>query len=165
MRETDAVVFHIPSLGALTRVRKFPGQLWIAHSMECEAHYPRLRDPRFLNRFDLTMSYHRHADVVMPYYQPNLECLLKAPPRPKSRQHLCAMFVSGRHDRSGRIAYASELSRYMNVHSYGRKLRNRRLRPDHGRPSKLETIASYKFTLAFENAIAPDYVTEKFSTL
>lgn len=163
MREAAAVVFHIPSLGALTRVRKFPGQLWVAQSMECEAHYPALRDPSFMGRFDLTMTYRRDADVVMPYYdRPSLHRLLGTPATPKSDDRIAAFFASGRHDRSGRVAYASELMRYLDVHSYGRLLRNRRLRPDHGPPSKLDTIASYKFTLAFENANAPDYVTEKF---
>jgi hypothetical protein len=41
-------------------------------------------------------------------------------------------------------------------------LNNRSLEHDTGRQSKLDTIAQYQFTLAFENAVAPDYVTEKF---
>jgi hypothetical protein len=161
MREADAVVFHIPSLFTLNGVRKLPGQLWVAQTLECEAHYPRLRDPSFLGQFDLTMSYRRDADLVAPYYQPELRELLLTPPRPKSEEKLCALFLSGRRDLSGRIDYASRLMRCMDVHSYGQRLRNRRIRPDHGRKSKAEVIAGYKFTLAFENAIAPDYVTEK----
>jgi hypothetical protein len=162
MREADAVIFHIPSLGSLTKVRKFPGQLWIAQTMECEAHYPRLRDPGFLSRFDLTMTYRRDADIVTPYFRPELRRLLITPARPKSDERLCALFLSGRQDLSGRIAYARELTRRIDVHSYGRRLRNRRIRPDHGRENKMKVIGGYKFTLAFENAIAPDYVTEKF---
>src|SRR5436309_7869652 len=53
--------------------------------------------------------------------------------------------------------------RHMRVDSYGTVLRNRGWdRADAGRDSKWELIAGYKFTLAFENSIAPDYVTEKF---
>jgi hypothetical protein len=160
MREATAVVFHIPSLGSLRRVEKFPGQIWVAWSMECEAHYPQLLDGRFMSRFDWTMTYHRHADVSVPYYSPKLEHLLLTPPR--THDNLVAFFASGRHDRSRRLAYAAELMRHIEVHSYGRQLTNRRLARDNGRATKFETIAAYQFTLAFENAIAPDYVTEKF---
>jgi hypothetical protein len=52
--------------------------------------------------------------------------------------------------------------RYIDVHSYGKFRRNRTLADDHGHATKLEMIAAYKFTLAFENAIGEDYVTEKF---
>lgn len=162
MREAAAVVFHIPSLGSLSRVKKFPGQLWVAHSRECDVHYPRLRDPAFMEMFDLTVTHERGADVVCPYYGPELEEALVRAPRPKTPERLAALFLSGRHDRSGRGELAAELMRHMELHSYGRCLRNRRLRPDRGRSTKLETIARYKFTLAFENAHAPDYVTEKF---
>ena len=160
MREATAVVFHIPSLGSLRRVRKFPGQIWVAWSMECEAHYPQLLDHTFMSQFDWTMTYHRDADVRVPYYSPNFERLLLSQPR--THAGLVAFFASGCHDQSRRIAYAAELMRHIEVHSYGSQLRNRRLIRDNGRPTKLQTIAAYKFTLAFENAIAPDYVTEKF---
>jgi len=50
---------------------------------------------------------------------------------------------------------------YLDVHSYGQVLRNRALEKDEGRPSKMDTIAGYKFTIAFENGITKDYVTEK----
>jgi hypothetical protein len=64
---------------------------------------------------------------------------------------------------SGRIQYVAELMRHLPVDSYGAMLRNRRLEgADTGRASKLDLIGRYKFTLAFENSIARDYVTEKF---
>jgi hypothetical protein len=53
--------------------------------------------------------------------------------------------------------------KYAKVDSYGDILRNRELpEVDCGRDTRLATLARYKFTLAFENSIAPDYVTEKF---
>jgi hypothetical protein len=113
-----------------------------------------------MDQFDCTMTYHRNADVPVPYYFPDLEQLLLTPP--KTHDKRVAFFASGRHDRSGRIAYAAELMRHIEVHSYGGQLRNRSLARDNGRATKLETIAAYQFTLAFENAIASDYVTEKF---
>jgi hypothetical protein len=70
--------------------------------------------------------------------------------------------VSSPMNRSGRTEYARELMRHMPVASYGKMLRTRALVADQGRQTKLETIARYRFTLAFENSIARDYVTEKF---
>ena len=162
LREADAVVFHLPSLGRWGRVKKFPGQLWVAWSMECDLHYPRFQTPRFLSRFDLTMTYRQDAHVVAPYYNFHLMEPLRTPPKPKRRDRLAAMFISSRWDKSGRLAYARELMRHMELHSYGKQLQNRHLPGDTGRAAKLDTIAGYKFTLAFENACAPDYVTEKF---
>jgi hypothetical protein len=75
---------------------------------------------------------------------------------------VAALFISGRLDRSGRVAYAAELMRHLDIHSYGTILRNRALERDHGRATKLEVLAGYMFTLAFENASGDDYVTEKF---
>lgn len=50
----------------------------------------------------------------------------------------------------------------MAIDSYGTFMRNRVLPDDRGIPSKLAQIAHYRFTIAFENACGPDYVTEKF---
>ncbi len=69
--------------------------------------------------------------------------------------------ISGRQDRSGRSAYVRQLARHLEVHQYGKR-GNRRLGQDLGRETKLSLIARYRFTLAFENAIERDYVTEKF---
>jgi hypothetical protein len=72
------------------------------------------------------------------------------------------MVMSSVYNQSGRLEYAAELMCHLDVHSYGRCLNNRALLADAGRATKLELLASYKFNLAFENAVAPDYVTEKF---
>jgi hypothetical protein len=162
-REARVVVFHIPSLGRIERLRKPLGQQWVAWWMECDQHLPRLADRAFMSRFDLTMSYHLDADLFLPYFHfrqySDGEQRLRAEPHPK--HGLAALFMSGPFDKSGRTAYAAELMRHMPVSSYGRVLRNRRLTRDHGESTKRNIIAGFKFTLAFENAIATDYVTEK----
>ena len=165
--EADAVIFHVPELRPWHRPPKRPGQLWVAWSIESEQHYPVLDAPATRARYDLVMSYRRDADVIwgyVPFYSSadNLERTLLAPPRPKAAQRPVAMLISSQVDRSGRRAYARELMRHIEVDSWGSFLRNRRLASDDGRPSKLRLIASYPFTLAFENSISPDYVTEKF---
>jgi hypothetical protein len=161
--EARAVVFHLPSLGSIERLRKPPGQCWIAWWMEAEERYPRLADPDFMSRFDLTMSYRRDADVFLPYFNFRVsedgEEELRSEPRPK--HGLAVLVISNPIDSSGRTAYATELMRHMAVTSYGSVLRNQRLPDDIGIPTKLDAIAGFKFTLAFENAVSEDYVTEK----
>jgi hypothetical protein len=165
--EANAVVFHIPSLPRGALPPKRPGQLWVAWSIECEVNYPQLRDPGFMRSFDLTMTYRRDADIKTGYVgyfgsAENMERALRRPPSPKDADRPVAMFISSQTDRSGRREYARELARHIPIDSYGRLMRNRTLPHDDWRPTKLETIAHYKFTLAFENAIGEDYVTEKF---
>jgi hypothetical protein len=165
--DAAAVVFHIPSLRKLPTLKP-RGQLWVAWSMESEVNYPRLRDPSFMRQFDLTMTYRLDADVAVAYTSyygdvANLARALRIPPRPKSGDKLASLFISSGINRSGRIEYATELMRYLEIHSYGRVLMNREVPlPDRGRPSKLDTLAHYKFDLSFENSCAEDYVTEKF---
>lgn len=50
----------------------------------------------------------------------------------------------------------------LDIHSYGKVLQNKILEEDKGQKTKLATISDYKFSIAFENAIGRDYVTEKF---
>src|SRR5262249_11178912 len=165
-REAAAVVFHVPSLRALPD-EKPPGQLWVAWSLECDANYPQLRDPAYMRQFDLTMTYRLDADVLVAYTSyfgdvANLARALRTPPRPKTADNLVTLFISSGVNRSGRIEYATELMRYVDVHAYGKILRNRDIPDDRWRPSKLDIVAKYKFDLAFENAITEDYVSEKF---
>jgi hypothetical protein len=165
--EATAVVFHIPTLRWLRPPAKRPGQIWVAWSIESEVNYPRLRDPSFMRMFDLTMTHRQESDIRAGYVgfyssAVNLAQTLRQPPKPKDQEHMVAAFISSRFNQSGRLEYTRELMRYLKIDSFGKFMRNQRLRDDRWRPTKLEVIARYKFTLAFENAIAPDYVTEKF---
>jgi hypothetical protein len=164
--QAAAVVFHIPSLPALP-ARKPPGQIWVAWSLECDANYPRLREPAYMRHFDLTMTYRLDSDVPIAYTSyysgvDNLARALRTSPKPKSPSKLATLFISSGMNRSGRIEYAGEMMRYLEVHAYGTVLRNHHIPDDQWRPSKLDLIADYQFDLAFENAIAADYVSEKF---
>jgi hypothetical protein len=125
--------------------------------------YPRWQNPKFMRLFDLNISYHQDADVVTSYVHPQYKELLRTPLKPKTPGNLVAFFASNYNERSGRTRYVKELLKYLDVHCYGKCLRNRRLpkEQDH-RKGKCDTLSTYKFDLAFENAIAKDYVTEKF---
>ena len=166
-RQATAVVFHVPDMRWLSLVRKIPGQIWVAWSLESEAHYPQLCDPEFMKQFDLTMTYHRDADIVSSYFDcygspENFKLHLLTPTKPKSGDKLANLFISSPHDKSGRSSYLRELVKHLSVHSYGKFMQTHILQDDRGRQSKLDIIAGYKFTLAFENARTTDYVTEKF---
>ena len=161
INEADAVIFHLPSLDRLFFRRKRAGQVWVAWFMECEQHYRRLRSERFMSRFDLEMSYHQDADIMVSYIPEPLRTMQPNPLIAKRHDHLMCSFISGRADRSGRVAYLKELSRLIDIHQYGRR-GDRVIPNDKGLETKMELCSRYKFTFAFENAIAPDYVTEKF---
>jgi hypothetical protein len=160
--EADAVVFHIPSLRPEGEMHKRPGQRWVAASMESEVNYPQLRHPEFMRWFDYTMTYRLDSDFPMPYLDVSLANELRAPAQPKTEPAPAVYIASSAVNRSGRTEYVRELMQHITVDSYGRSLHNRTFAEDRGRETKLATIARYKFTLAFENSIARDYVTEKF---
>ncbi|KAA6186744.1 hypothetical protein F2Q65_05085 [Thiohalocapsa marina] len=162
-RYAAAVVFHLPSLQVPQPISKREGQIWVAWTMECcEAHYPRMCDPAFASLFDLRMDYHPESDIFVSYIPDDLQNFHAAPVPKYGKEFLINSFISSPYNHSGRVEYLTKLMQYMDVHCYGRLLQNRLIQHDKGRVSKLETIARYKFTLAFENAIAQDYVTEKF---
>lgn len=160
--EAAAVVFHVPTLPAVLRLPKPEGQIWVAWSMESAAMYPVLDDPQYLSAFDLTMTYRLDSDVPVPYFEPGLLDCLTMPPKLKSEPAPAVLFLSNAVERSGRTEYARELMRHLAVDSYGRCLNNRKLENDRGRATLRESIRGYRFTLAFENSVAADYVTEKF---
>ncbi|MBP0581879.1 alpha-1,3-fucosyltransferase [Labrys sp. LIt4] len=175
--EADVVICHLPEWkeDRITAIRpwswelkpkKRPGQIWVGCSLECEDHYPVMRDARFMQHFDLTMTYRLDSDIPTTYAIPfgsvaNMLSALRRPPPPKTEDAPLVSFISSDVDRNDRRAYLYELSRYIAIDSYGKFLNNRRLPTDRGRESKLDVIGAYRFTIAFENARSNDYVTEK----
>ena len=164
MQQADAVLFHLPSLYKELEkdLEKPDGQLWIAWSMECEVNYPWTRHPEITKMFDLWMGYHQSDDIIHPYYDATFISSFREPVPFSNKQNKMCMFVSSSFNKSKRIDYLEELMRYTPIDSYGTVLNNRHITNDLGRETKLDIISKYKFTVAFENAIAPDYVTEKF---
>jgi hypothetical protein len=164
LAEADAVVFHLPNFHEIGDARKYPGQLWIAWSMESVVNYPIMADANFMRHFDIVMSYETGSDVWTPYL-PGAdwwEGMRGASIPPRTEGAAAVHFQSSDIDRSGRADFVAELSRSIGVDSYGKFNPTRQIEgPDLGRQTKLETIGRYHFCLALENSIAPDYVTEK----
>lgn len=162
MPHADVVVFHVPTAPNLRRVRKYPGQKWVACSFESDVNYPQLRDPHYMAHFDFTMTYRWDSDVPLMYWWRELRGLILRPPQPKTEPAEAVIFSSNLQEKSGRTEYVRELMRHIRVDGYGRAFHNRDLGEDRGRESKLATLARYRFDLAFENSISHDYVSEKF---
>jgi hypothetical protein len=162
LSQATAVVFHIPTLRSIPLPPKYPGQQWVAWSLESEVNYHELADPAFMRRFEITMTYRRNATVWHPYFGAATEAALLRPPRPKTEPSPMVYFRSSPVDRCGRTAYAAALMRRVKVDSYGRVLHNRDLPvPDAGAETIMSVTARYKFALVLENSLAEDYVTEK----
>lgn len=156
----DIVIFHIPAIARIPA--KLKGQLWVAVSMESDVNYPMLRDCELMSQFDYTMTYRRDSDFPLLYLWDGIGEALRRPAEPKDGDATAAYFASSAYNASGRTEYASELMRHTKVASYGMALSNRHLDRDDGWNTKMSVIAHYPFTLAFENSVSEDYVTEKF---
>jgi hypothetical protein len=163
-KEADAIVFHIPQLrSSRFPPRKLPGQSWVAWSMESEAHYPILARRNELGGvFDLWMTYQQDSDVWCPYLEGVDIPSLQAMPGPKCADIPAVAVISSRIDQSRRTVLLESLLREMPIDSYGKLFCNRPGGMKVGRAGKLAVISRYKFTLALENSICRDYVTEKF---
>lgn len=163
--DADAVVFHLPQWNEIGTVPKRRGQIWVAWSMESRGHTPVRNDPAIMRFFDVQMTFERSADVWCSYLpkREEWEAAVSKPIPLKTGTAEAAMFQSAPSDLSGRNAYAAKLMTHMRVDSFGNFLKNKQLPvEDRGFPTKLDVISRYKFSIAFENTIEDDYVTEKF---
>ncbi len=164
MDQAVAVIFHMPTISPedkiLNKGMKKNGQMWVFWSMECEAHFMWQFDPEILGLFDISATYKLNSDVPQPYFIYSYYESLRRPAVPKKR--LINAFISSNFDKSHRTKYLKELMSHIDLHSYGKVLNNKTLKEDVGPDTKNEIMAEYKFSIAFENAIAMDYVTEKF---
>ncbi|WP_205514658.1 glycosyltransferase family 10 domain-containing protein [Longitalea arenae] len=162
--EAVAVIFHMPTLlekdSILDKRKKKKDQLWVFWSMECERHYQWQYKPEIYQLFDIKATYKLDSDVPVPYLGPNYLELLRNEPAPK--KELINAFISSAFNQSNRLDYLKQLMSYVDVHSYGKQFNNKPLIDDAGKDTKETIISQYKFTVAFENAIDKDYVTEKF---
>lgn len=162
MPVADVVVFNLPFLYRELEgdLEKPEHQIWVAWSYESEVNYPWMFSDELKDIFDLWMTYHLDSDIVLPYYDYTFKEKLFTPSCEKTKD-VC-MFISSPVNKSHRLECLSELMEYLPIDSYGSWRRNCALDEDKGYVTKLDVIKQYRFTIAFENAISQDYVTEKF---
>lgn len=164
MADADVVVFHLPGAREIGDARKYPGQTWVAWSMESSVHTPMVGQPELMRHFDLTMTFSRKSDVWCGYLarKSAWDEALARPLQPRRHKAPLVMFQSATADQCGRNAFCAELMQLLPVDSYGKFLKNREIENDRGPETKNEVIGGYKFALGAENTFEPDYVTEKF---
>jgi Glycosyltransferase family 10 (fucosyltransferase) C-term len=103
------------------------------------------------------------SDVPLPYLTAGIFSALPDPVDLRDRSSvLASAWISSPIDQCGRVAYLRELVQCLPVASFGKVENNTVIDLDHGQSTKLEAIRRYRFTVAFENSRAQDYVTEKF---
>jgi hypothetical protein len=157
----DAIVFHVPNMDRSPLPAKRPRQLWVAMSMESDVNYPLQEDVDFMRQFDLRMNFRKHSDIQMLYFHPAHVADLRSTPRWKFRRAPAVYMASNDLARSNRYELVSELMKHMKVDSYGKSQNTRKIKHDLGRATKIRILSRYLFDFAFENAISPDYVSEK----
>jgi len=160
----DVVLYPVPLWGTRPPVRRaHTAQVHVLWSQESSVHFPQLLDADYTALFDLRMTYQLDSDVAIPYLWADIF------DRPASLQPVAgrsdvpiSAWISSTWDRCGRNRYLLELMEHIPVDSYGKVGHNYDLPDDRGPSSKMAAIGNYRYTVAFENSVATDYVTEKF---
>lgn len=126
-----------------------------------------------ISLFNFTSTFSRFSDFPLTTRFIASLSWLQSPPlsleeKMQGEKASVAYVQSSCHSPSDRERYVKELMKYLRVDSLGTCLHNKDL-PEHltgtlklDHPEFWQLMATYKFTLAFENAICPDYITEKF---
>uniref|UniRef100_A0A7N0TDN2 Fucosyltransferase n=1 Tax=Kalanchoe fedtschenkoi TaxID=63787 RepID=A0A7N0TDN2_KALFE len=135
------------------------GGVSVLRSMESAQYY---RENEILHArrrgYEVVMTTSLSSDVPVGYFS-WAEYDIMAPVQPKTEKAFAAAFISNCAARNFRLQALEALENAkIKIDSYGGCHRNR----DGSKVDKVETLKRYKFSLAFENSIEEDYVTEKF---
>lgn len=156
----DLVVFkdHFTMPGMERRAE----QLWMIFMLESPVHTQLFKHKEV---FNWTATYRSDSTVVAPYerwqyYNDNTRAMDQQLDYAANKTKKVAWFVSNCGARNGRLEYARNLSKFIDVDIYGSCGDKRCPRASHGCLDMLDT--DYKFYLAFENSNCQDYITEKF---
>ncbi|KAL6086996.1 hypothetical protein STEG23_009144 [Scotinomys teguina] len=158
--QADAVIVHHREVSANPRSQLPPqprpaGQRWVWFSLESPSHCGRLSDLDGL--FNLTMSYRTDSDIFTPYgwLEPWPEPPVQTQVNLSAKTDLVAWAVSNWNPKSARVLYYLKFQSHLHVDVYGQG------HMPLSQGDMMKTLAKYKFYLAFENSLHPDYITEK----
>ena len=149
--------------------RQHQDQIVIAFTMESEkgsyVHFPGNYD------YDIKVSYHRDSTIPYPFFCEGdraLQLIDRGQPVvPQGRSKVLGMISNC--DSPYRNEYITDLMKYLEIEQLGRCYQTKNVKVSDTRrlanweDKKLEFLkdSKYKYILAFENTVEPDYITEK----
>ncbi|XP_077513055.1 3-galactosyl-N-acetylglucosaminide 4-alpha-L-fucosyltransferase FUT3-like [Amblyomma americanum] len=164
IRAVDAVVIHDRDAngGDLPKYRA-AHQRWVYWNLEAPPNSRRRGMQKLRRIFNWTYTYRRDSDVWHPYFfvRRLTQTGSNAPDfvTPTNRSRLVVWAVSNCEAPSGRMDFVNELKKYIPVDIYGKC---GDMRCPHSPECSAIFGQTYYFSLALENSICPEYVTEKF---
>ncbi|XP_060747332.1 alpha-(1,3)-fucosyltransferase 7 [Tachysurus vachellii] len=131
-------------------------QRWLWLSLEAPIHNGDVS--QYARLFNLTMSYHPDADIVVPYgkIDEKVGGTDGTFVMPENKIHLACWVVSNYGNHHKRTSVYKQLSKLVSVQVYGRAARK-----PVSQSALLPTISRCYFYLAFENTESAHYITEK----
>ncbi|EDS38396.1 glycoprotein 3-alpha-L-fucosyltransferase A [Culex quinquefasciatus] len=138
-------------------------QIFMMYFLECPFHTQHVKFP---DAFNWTATYRKDSDVVAPYekweyFDPRIRQIEQDRNYALNKTRKVAWFVSNCGARNGRLQYAHELQKHIQVDIYGACGTYKCSRTTAEKCFEI-LDRDYKFYLAFENSNCKDYITEKF---
>ncbi|XP_072519917.1 alpha-(1,3)-fucosyltransferase 11 isoform X2 [Salminus brasiliensis] len=178
-RRTTAIIFYGTDFRAYEApLPRLPHQTWALFHEESPMNNYVLSHGPGIRLFNYTATFRRESDYPLTLqWLPSLDYLLKPPSvslQEKNRWRRAGLapvlYMQSHCDvPSDRDRYVQELMKHIQVDSYGKCLNNKPL-PQHLEDTSTATgedrefmsfVGRYKFHLAMENGLCPDYMTEK----
>ncbi|TPX32644.1 hypothetical protein SmJEL517_g04331 [Synchytrium microbalum] len=162
-RFADVLMTTIP--GGYTEPQPRRCQRTSIFAVESAANYPSINDAK--KTHDIISTYEIfHADNPVPYTYPFIN--FSRTPLPTDEKNvekvgaLVASFVSNCAPHNDRNKRMEELGNLVSVHQFGSCMNNAKpIQNAHRWDDKMVELRRHKFTIAYENSRAIDYVTEK----
>jgi len=179
--------YHLPTTGASGPFTANPSSSFVARgdgsqlavglTMESAAYYRAMDDPAFMAQFGIDATYRRTAHVQAMYWNEGYKNAWEArPPLPYHAKKPAVAYLSsncaapsGRDAIVGRVMEILDAARApgaagnasLRVDGLGACRKNSAAADGYARMQAGDLLRTYRFCMAIENSVAPDYVSEK----